>query len=48
MPNNLKMANAGVNAEADALSDQLDNGYIRIYDGAQPATGDDQHERAVA
>lgn len=40
MPNNLKMANAGVNAEGDALSDQLDNGFLRIYDGAQPATGD--------
>jgi len=37
---NLKMANAGVNAEADALSDQLDNGYLRIYDGSQPATAD--------
>lgn len=40
MANNLKMANAGVNAEADALSDQLDNGYLRIYDGSQPATAD--------
>jgi hypothetical protein len=37
---NLKMANAAVNAEADALSDQLDNGYLRIYDGSQPATAD--------
>lgn len=37
---NLKMANAGVNAEADALSDQLDNGFLRIYDGSQPATAD--------
>ena len=37
---NLKMANAAVNAEADALSDQLDNGFLRIYDGSQPATAD--------
>lgn len=37
---NLKLANAAVNAEADALSDQLDNGYLRIYDGSQPATAD--------
>jgi hypothetical protein len=44
MANNLKMANAAVNAEADALSDQLDNGYLRIYDSTggtgQPATVD--------
>jgi hypothetical protein len=38
--NNLKMSNAAVNAEADALSDLLDNGYIRIYSGTQPATAD--------
>lgn len=37
---NLKMANAAVNAEADALSDALDNGYLRIYDGSQPANAD--------
>lgn len=37
---NLKLANAAVNAEADALSDQLDNGYLRIYDGTHPATAD--------
>lgn len=40
MANNLKVADAGVNAEADALSDLLDNGYLRIYDGTQPATAD--------
>lgn len=40
MANNLKMANAAVNAEADALSDLLDNGYLRIYSGTQPATAD--------
>lgn len=38
---NLKVSNAAVNAEADALSDLLDNGYLRIYDGAQPSTADD-------
>lgn len=38
MANNLKMADAAVNAEADALSDLLDNGYLRIYDGTQAAT----------
>src|SRR6185503_12620340 len=40
MANNLKMSNAAVNAEADALSDLLDNGYLRIYSGTQPATAD--------
>lgn len=40
MASNLKLANAAVNAEADALSDALDNGYLRIYDGSQPATAD--------
>ena len=40
MATNLKMANAGVNAEADALRALLNSGYLRIYDGAQPATAD--------
>jgi hypothetical protein len=40
MASNLKMSNAAVNAEADALSDLLDNGYIRIYSGTQPANAD--------
>jgi hypothetical protein len=40
MANNPKFSNAAVNAEADAFSDLLDNGYLRIYDGAQPATAD--------
>lgn len=40
MPNNLKMANAAVNAEANALAAEANNGYLRIYDGAQPATAD--------
>ena len=29
-----------VNTEADALAPLLNTGWIRIYDGAQPATGD--------
>lgn len=40
MANNLKLSNAAVNAEADALSVLLDNGYLRIYDGTQAATAD--------
>lgn len=40
MANNLKLANVAVNAEADAFSDLLDNGYLRIYSGTQPATAD--------
>lgn len=38
MANNLKLSNEAVNAEADAFSVLLDNGYLRIYDGTQPAT----------
>ena len=37
MANNLKISTTATNAQADALSDLLDNGYLRIYDGAQPA-----------
>ena len=37
---NTQMSYAAVNAEADALSDLLDNGYLRIYDGSQPANAD--------
>ena len=40
MANNLKLTNEAVNAEADALSVLLDNGYLRIYDGTQAATAD--------
>lgn len=40
MPNNLKLSNNVVNAQADALSDLADNGYLRIYDGTQPANAD--------
>lgn len=37
---NTQLANATVNAQADALGTLLDNGYLRLYDGAQPATAD--------
>ena len=40
MANNLKLSNEAVNAEADAFSVLLDNGYLRIYDGTQPANAD--------
>jgi len=37
---NPNYANTTVNAEADALARLLDSGYLRIYDGTQPATAD--------
>lgn len=37
---NPKFSNACVNAEADAIGGALNNGYIRIYDGAQPTNAD--------
>ncbi len=37
---NTQVADATVNAQADLLSDNLDNGYLRIYDGTQAATAD--------
>lgn len=37
---NTQLSNTAVNAMADALSALLDNGYLRIYDGTQPATAD--------
>jgi hypothetical protein len=40
MPQNLKKSNAAANAEADALAALLNTGYLRIYDGTQPATAD--------
>lgn len=40
MASDLQLANIAVNAEADALSDLLDNGYLRIYSGTKPATAD--------
>lgn len=32
-----KLSNAAANAAADAVCGLLDNGYLRIYDGAQPS-----------
>lgn len=40
MANNLKKSNLAVNTEADALSEELDNGYLRLYDGTQAANAD--------
>ena len=40
MANNFKRGNAAVNAEADAVGVALANGYLRIYDGSQPANAD--------
>src|SRR4051794_39788313 len=40
MANALRLSNAAVSAEADALARLLDNGYLRIYSGTQPATAD--------
>lgn len=35
-----KFSNACVNAEADAVGGALNNGFIRLYNGAQPANAD--------
>lgn len=40
MATNPKFSNTMVNAEADAIGAALDNGWIRIYDGTQPADAD--------
>lgn len=40
MPRNDQLTNLAANAQADALAALLDAGYLRLYDGAQPATGD--------
>lgn len=37
MPKNTQMSNDALNAQGDVLARKLDNGYIRIYSGAQPA-----------
>lgn len=37
---NPKLSNVCVNAEADATAALLNNGYLRIYAAAQPATAD--------
>jgi len=38
---NPKLADAAVNAEADAVCALLNTGKLRIYDGTQPASADD-------
>lgn len=40
MANDLRESNAAVNGKADYISDQLDNGYLRIYDGTRPTNAD--------
>lgn len=37
---NPKFSNTCVNGEADIIGDALDDGYIRLYNGSQPATAD--------
>ena len=37
---NPKLSNEAANAEADAVGDLLDYGYLRIYNGSQPANAD--------
>lgn len=37
---NTQLTNLAVDTEADAMSPLLDAGFLNIYDGAQPATGD--------
>jgi len=40
MPKNTQLSNDAVNAQADDLARQLDNGYLRLYTGPQPANSD--------
>lgn len=40
MANDLKLGNAAANAAADAVCALLNSGYLRIYDGVQPASAD--------
>ena len=37
---NTQVSNTGVNAEADAFAALFNTGYLRIYDGTQPANAD--------
>ncbi len=36
----VRLSNEVVNAQADAQAVKANNGYLRIYDGVRPATGD--------
>lgn len=40
MATNPKFSNLTVNGEADFIGVAADSGYLRIYDGSQPATAD--------
>jgi hypothetical protein len=40
MPNNPKLSEAAMNAQATALSGLLDGGHLNIYDGTQPDSPD--------
>jgi len=40
MANNAKLGAAAVNAAAEAVGTLLNSGYLRIYDGSQPAGAD--------
>ena len=40
MATNPKFSNLTVNGEADFIGTALDSGFIRLYDGSQPATAD--------
>lgn len=37
---NPKLSNVAANAEADAVAALANSGYLRIYDGSQPASAD--------
>jgi hypothetical protein len=39
MAKNTQLSNAAANPMGDALARLLDNGFLRIYDGLQPASG---------
>jgi len=40
MASNLNLTNAIVTAQAQVIADALDNGYLRLYSGTQPASAD--------
>jgi hypothetical protein len=40
MPKNTQLGSAAINAQADALAALLNDGFLCIYSGAQPASAD--------
>ncbi len=40
MADTTKLSNAAVDVTSDALTNEFDNGYLRIYDGTQAADAD--------